>query len=201
MSLARLRLYELELLWKLIQIDDTLCWQIVFLRLGVATPLPPGVSLSHTPIAGVVTRTAVMKVNLIVTATGTNQGRAIPITGAKFLIGRDADCNLRPASQAISKKHCQVTVREGKVFVQDMGSTNGTIVRGEAITGETEVQSGDSLKVGPLEFKVEISMSSVVQKKTDATPLPDKMKALSTESADKLKAVMAPKLQTTTPRP
>ena len=60
-----------------------------------------------------------MKVNLIVTAAGPNQGRAIPIAGEKFIIGRDPECNLRPASQAISKQHCALLVRGGKVFVLD----------------------------------------------------------------------------------
>ena len=40
-----------------------------------------------------------MKVNLVV-ATGVHQGKVIPILGTEFLIGRDPQCQLRPASQA-----------------------------------------------------------------------------------------------------
>lgn len=131
-----------------------------------------------------------LKVQLVVTAAGPNQGRAIPLSVPKFLIGRDPDCQLRPASQAISKRHCSVTVREGKVFVQDIGSTNGTVVRGETIQGEVEVVHGDALKIGPLEFRIEITG----KKLSDGTPIPESMKDLSAASAAKLKAVMAPKL-------
>ena len=67
-----------------------------------------------------------LKVQLVVTAAGPNQGRAIPLTSAKFMIGRDPDCQLRPASQAVSKKHCAIEVRDGKVYVADIGSTNGS---------------------------------------------------------------------------
>ena len=42
-----------------------------------------------------------MKVSLIV-ASGVHVGKSIPVSGAKFLIGRDPECQLRPASQAVS---------------------------------------------------------------------------------------------------
>lgn len=129
-----------------------------------------------------------MKVNLIVTAAGPNQGRAIPIAGEKFIIGRDPECNLRPASQAISKQHCALLIRSGKVFVLDLSSTNGTIVNDIAVSGEQEVVNGDRLKIGPLDFKIDIVATKPL---TDSTPLPEALKAVSPSSAEKLKAVVA----------
>src|SRR5262249_18227175 len=69
-------------------------------------------------------------------------------------------CQLRPASQAISKRHCAVMARGGKVFVRDFGSTNGTFVNDAQVTGEQEIKDGDHLRVGPLEFKVRVDRSS-----------------------------------------
>lgn len=129
-----------------------------------------------------------MKVNLIVTAAGPNQGRAIPIAGEKFIIGRDPECNLRPASQAISKQHCALLVRSGKVFVVDLSSTNGTVVNDIAVSGEQEVVNGDRLKIGPLDFKIDIVATKPL---TDSTPLPEALKAVSPSSAEKFKAVVA----------
>ncbi len=129
-----------------------------------------------------------MKVNLIVTAAGPNSGRAIPIVGAQFLIGRDPQCHLRPASQAISKVHCAILVRDGKVFAQDYGSTNGTQIDGETFTGERELPDGCALKMGPLEFRVQIVPA---ERKSDSTPLPDALKPLSSDAAvKKLAAVV-----------
>ena len=139
-----------------------------------------------------------MKVNLIVTATGANAGRAIPIGGAKFVIGRDPECNLRPASQAVSKQHCAVLIRDGKVFIQDLSSTNGTVVNDIVVTGEIEVVNGDRLKIGPLDFKIDIAAT---KPRTDSTPLPDALRAVSPSSADRLKAVVAPKIQTSKSSP
>ena len=139
-----------------------------------------------------------MKVNLIVTAAGPNRGRAIPIAGAKFVIGRDPECNLRPASLAISKQHCAVLIRDGKVFVLDLSSTNGTLVNDAVVSGEREVIDGDRLKLGPLEFKLDIAAT---KPKTDSTPLPDALKALTPSSAEKFKAVAASKVAPAPPVP
>ena len=132
-----------------------------------------------------------MKVNLIVTAIGANAGRAIPIGGAKFVIGRDPECNLRPASQAVSKQHCAVLIRDGKVFIQDLSSTNGTVVNDIVVNGEIEVVNGDRLKIGPLDFKIDIAAT---KPRTDSTPLPDALRAVSPSSAEGMKAVVAPKI-------
>jgi predicted component of type VI protein secretion system len=96
-----------------------------------------------------------MKLSLVV-AQGVHQGKVIPVPTPQFLIGRDPQCQLRPASEIVSKRHCALLVREGKVVVRDFGSTNGTFVNGEAITDEREVSNGDLLKVGPLEFTVRV---------------------------------------------
>jgi pSer/pThr/pTyr-binding forkhead associated (FHA) protein len=96
-----------------------------------------------------------MKLNLMV-ADGVNKGKLIPITKTQFLVGRDATCHLRPASPAVSKRHCAVVVREGKVFVRDLKSTNGTIVNDQPVAGEIEVKDGDKLQIGPLNLVIRI---------------------------------------------
>jgi pSer/pThr/pTyr-binding forkhead associated (FHA) protein len=96
-----------------------------------------------------------MKLSLVV-AAGAHQGKAIPIPTPQFLIGRDPSCQLRPASEVVSKRHCAVLVRDGKIWVRDFGSTNGTFVNGQQIAEEVEVKDGDHLKVGPLEFTLKV---------------------------------------------
>jgi pSer/pThr/pTyr-binding forkhead associated (FHA) protein len=96
-----------------------------------------------------------MKLSLVV-AQGIHQGKVIPVPVAQFLIGRDEGCQLRPASPAISKRHCAILTRNGKVHVRDFGSTNGTFVNDIQVTGEQEIKDGDRLKIGPLEFKFKL---------------------------------------------
>ena len=54
-----------------------------------------------------------MRLSLLVLTPGKWEGKSVPVTVSPFLIGRDPQCHLRPASQAISKLHCAVIVRDG----------------------------------------------------------------------------------------
>jgi pSer/pThr/pTyr-binding forkhead associated (FHA) protein len=137
-----------------------------------------------------------MKVNLVVTAAGPNQGRSIPVSGAKFLIGRDASCQLRPASQAVSKQHCAIHIRNGQVWVEDFGSTNGTIVNDDAVSGQVQMKDGDRIRIGPLEFRLQIVPTPTP---ADGTPLPDKLKPLSASTPGTPKP--APSSKVTAPAP
>jgi predicted component of type VI protein secretion system len=98
-----------------------------------------------------------MKVKLVV-GQGPHKGKEIAVaTSAKYLIGRSSDCHLRPASQAISKRHCTLEVRNDRLYVEDLNSTNGTFVNGQPVKNEPrEVANGDILKVGPLDFQVRL---------------------------------------------
>ncbi|MCE9563069.1 MAG: FHA domain-containing protein [Planctomycetes bacterium] len=126
-----------------------------------------------------------MKVSLVV-ASGTHQGKVIPITVPQFLIGREPQCNLRPASQAISKKHCGIITRGGKVFVADYGSTNGTLVNDELIRDqEVEVEDGTLVMVGPLDFTLRVEKELALD---EGTPYPNP----NPEALAAVKAVSAP---------
>jgi pSer/pThr/pTyr-binding forkhead associated (FHA) protein len=110
-----------------------------------------------------------MKVCLVVLTQGKYLGKEIPIAQDKFIIGRDAQCNLRPASQLISKRHCGLFIRDDRVFVQDFASTNGTFVNDEPIKGEIALANEDRLTVGPLTFRIMLRKSVAVDERT---PLP-----------------------------
>jgi predicted component of type VI protein secretion system len=95
-----------------------------------------------------------MKLSLVVLTPGKTEGKVIPITLSQFVIGRDPQCHLRPASAVISKRHCALLVRDGKVFLRDFDSTNGTFLNDQPVKGEVEVKNDDRLKVGPLLFGI-----------------------------------------------
>src|SRR5258706_11747158 len=107
-----------------------------------------------------------MKISLMVLSAGKAAGKALPINGAQFLIGRDPQCNLRPASALISKRHCAVIVRGDKAFLRDFGSTNGTFVNDQPAKDEVELKNEDVLKVGPLSFTVRLEATPSVDRPT-----------------------------------
>jgi len=126
-----------------------------------------------------------MKVSLVVLTGGKPSGQTIPITLSQFLIGRDPQCHLRPASAIISKRHCAILVKDGKVLIRDFDSTNGTFVNDEPLKGEREVHRDDHLRVGPLTFRLNIEVRAPVNKPTPPPP-----KAAETSDDDSVAAML-----------
>src|SRR5207253_7223152 len=101
-----------------------------------------------------------MKLSLVVMTAGKSKGQAVPVNLPQFVIGRDPQCHLRPASAVISKRHCALLVRDGKIFLRDFDSTNGTFINDEPVKGEVEVKHDDRLKVGPLLFGISVETTA-----------------------------------------
>ena len=96
-----------------------------------------------------------MKVQLIV-VQGKPEGKIIPLVGPKFKIGRGETCHLRPGSEQVSREHAEFSLTEDTVSVQDLGSRNGTLVNGKAITESVILKDKDLVQVGPLTFSLAI---------------------------------------------
>jgi anti-anti-sigma factor len=80
---------------------------------------------------------------------GTGEVRKVPVSGARFVIGRERGCHLRFGSAQVSKHHAAIERRQGRLFLVDLGSTNGTIVGGRLIRGqEVEIADGDQIQFG-----------------------------------------------------
>lgn len=96
-------------------------------------------------------------VTKLIVASGKSAGRSIAIKRNKLLIGRAEECDVRPLSEEVSRRHCAVIVGPADVWVQDLGSRNGTFVNGDRIEAKTKLADGDLIRVGSLELKVSCS--------------------------------------------
>jgi len=99
--------------------------------------------------------TVSMKVQLVV-VQGKPEGKVIPLAGPKFKIGRGETCHLRPNSEQVSREHAEFTITGDTVSVRDLGSRNGTLVNGKALTQDCVLKDNDLVQVGPLTFSVSI---------------------------------------------
>jgi DNA-binding winged helix-turn-helix (wHTH) protein len=79
-------------------------------------------------------------------------GREIALPQGTHLIGRGDTCLIRCESPRVSRHHAQVHVTAATAIVEDLGSRNGTWLRGERIEGASEIQPGDIVCVGPDEI-------------------------------------------------
>ncbi|MDA1015292.1 MAG: FHA domain-containing protein [Planctomycetota bacterium] len=94
---------------------------------------------------------------------GKHDGKVIPLTTKKFLIGREEDCHLRPNSDMVSRHHCVFTLDDFSLRLRDLGSTNGTQINGERLRGQTVLNAGDTISIGNLGFEVRIDKSSPIE--------------------------------------
>jgi predicted component of type VI protein secretion system len=103
-----------------------------------------------------------MKAQLIV-VQGKPEGKTIPLALPQFKIGRGEGCQLRPNNDQVSREHAMFEVTADSVFVQDLGSRNGTELNGKKLVAHesTRLKSGDLVKVGPLTFAVTIEGAAV----------------------------------------
>ena len=66
-----------------------------------------------------------------------------------ILIGRSPACRIVFDDSTVSKQHARLHVRGGTVVVEDLDSTNGTLVNGKAIEGPMTLRRGDRIGCGP----------------------------------------------------
>ena len=96
---------------------------------------------------------------------GKNDGREIAIAVPRFIIGRGDTAHLRPSSDLVSREHCEILVGDGKVVVNDLKSHNGTFVNGKQISESHTAKSGDSVRIGRLQFELVIDPVKASAKK------------------------------------
>jgi len=124
-----------------------------------------------------------MNLSLEVMTDGKQKGKRLSITLPQFVIGRDPQCQLRPASPSISKRHCAILQRDNRVFVRDFDSTNGTFVNERQIKGEIELQQGDQLRIGPILLVVHLESGAQVNRPTPPPPTKSAQKTTETKKS------------------
>lgn len=112
---------------------------------------------------------------------GKNDGKLIEFKSNKFLVGREQDCHLRPNSDLVSRHHCVFTLDDYTLRLRDLGSTNGTLVNGRRIRGETVLTPGDVVKIGKLNLEVVIGSAA---KATSAPPVPTAETTINASATD-----------------
>jgi DNA-binding winged helix-turn-helix (wHTH) protein len=74
----------------------------------------------------------------------------------EYLLGRDADVAVWLESPTVSRHHARIRVRGPEVTIEDLGSKNGTYLRGERLTKPLAVMDGDEIELGSISVKVRL---------------------------------------------
>jgi hypothetical protein len=86
--------------------------------------------------------------------SGKYQGGEFPIvTGKEILIGRSSDLDMVLVEDMVSRKHARIQTQGDQIWIEDLGSTNGTFVNGEKIK-RARLKEGDRVLIGTSILKV-----------------------------------------------
>jgi len=76
------------------------------------------------------------------------KGKSFAIPIGAHIIGRDPNCQVWIDSDAISRRHARITIRDGHASIEDLGSKNGTMVGGRRVSEPVELHDGDRVELG-----------------------------------------------------
>jgi FHA domain-containing protein len=92
---------------------------------------------------------------VVVEAPGLKPGSRIDVS-VSTVVGRDHESGIRlDGDEFASARHAQIDPRPDGIWVEDLGSTNGTFVNGAQVTSRRLLQPGDVLRVGETELRLE----------------------------------------------
>lgn len=83
----------------------------------------------------------------LVSISGRETGKAIPLKGKDFKVGREVGCDLMLDNPHISRFHAEIFWKGSQLFIKDLGSTNGVFVNGRKIA-EEPLHNGDKVLFG-----------------------------------------------------
>ena len=88
-----------------------------------------------------------LPVQLAIVEPAALKGRTYPLAD-ELTVGRAAGCQVTLDDTFASQIHARVFSREGQLFVEDLGSTNGTFLNRQKVQGPQVMRRGDRLQVG-----------------------------------------------------
>jgi hypothetical protein len=92
--------------------------------------------------------------------SGKYQGGEFPLPeDGEIVIGRSSELEMVLVEDMVSRRHAKISVEGGDIFLEDLGSTNGSFVNGEKIT-RTKLAEGDRILIGTSIIKVVASDGS-----------------------------------------
>src|SRR4026207_1470657 len=78
---------------------------------------------------------------------GANVGATKELNAARIVVGRNADCYVVLNVPAVSREHAVIRKIQGKFYIEDLKSRNGTFVNNKEVTTRTLLKDNDKIKI------------------------------------------------------
>jgi pSer/pThr/pTyr-binding forkhead associated (FHA) protein len=104
-------------------------------------------------------------------------GEVFPLGFEPVSIGRHEDNDIILADPQASRHHAEIVMQGGRWVLSDLGSANGSYVNGQRIVGPQVLTHGDLVRVGQIQFQVEVAAAiagqdTLVEARPTAVPAP-----------------------------
>lgn len=86
-----------------------------------------------------------------------SEGRRFPLSPGENILGRDED-GIQIDSPTVSRRHARLSIEGTAAFIEDLGSKNGTFVRGEPVVRAVPLVDGDEIRTGSVVFRFRMTL-------------------------------------------
>lgn len=80
--------------------------------------------------------------------SGPNPGQTFPLEQEEMVLGRDLVNDITINDPEVSRRHARFTLQGDSIVIEDLGSTNGSFLNGQRITGPQQLRAGDVITLG-----------------------------------------------------
>jgi hypothetical protein len=154
-ALTVIKVLYLALLWLFILSAASVIRSDLFGRAVPGPGQPEARELESPPPPPKRTKRPRGEPRVLVVTQGSQTGQTAALADGVIMIGRGADCQIILDDDYVSTRHARVVSGENGVYVEDMGSTNGSYVNGQRITAPTLVTLSDTIRIGKTILKLE----------------------------------------------
>lgn len=98
------------------------------------------------------------------------KGSSFKLAQGETILGRDSSCRFRFQDGAVSRRHLRIVVGEDEITVEDLGSTNGTMLNDRLLLHAEKIYNGDVLQIGKGVFKVQVESDETTPTTTKRRP-------------------------------
>ena len=120
----------------------------------VASANLPNTFVAATGSATAVAKPGEQKATKLVVTAGEKVGTEIALAGRQLTIGRAGDSDLVVDDEYTSTHHAKLVFINGEWLIQDLDSTNGTLLDGKKVTTTQVVPMNTQLRVGQTSFEL-----------------------------------------------
>ena len=123
---------------------------------GQRIPFREGDSLCLTPDQAVVVRLSAIA-EISPSSSPPKKGKDISSLLASkkdVVIGRSSDCDLVLEDVMVSRRHARIQQKEGKVWIEDLNSSNGVYLNGKKISSKQQITEKDKVRIGLFSFSL-----------------------------------------------